>query len=126
LGRRKVSQKQIMRTAMDFVDGHEHDCLTLDQLATATGVSERTLRNAFHCCFGIPPMQYLHRRTIRQVRKALKGADASETTVTQIATQFGIWQFGGMARDYRILLGELPSESLRDRALADRCSNADQ
>jgi hypothetical protein len=67
LGRRKLPQKHIIRMAMDFVDGHEHDCLTLDQLATASGVSERTLRNASHRCFesfpNLPegsPVQILH------------------------------------------------------------------
>jgi AraC family transcriptional regulator, ethanolamine operon transcriptional activator len=115
LGRREVPRKQIIRSAMDFVDRHEGEYLCLEQLASAAGVSERTVRDAFHWYFGIAPVQYLNRRILHQVRRALKAADPSRATVTEIATQFGVWQFGRMARDYRLLFGELPSETLRFR-----------
>jgi AraC family transcriptional regulator, ethanolamine operon transcriptional activator len=115
LGRHEVPRKQIIRRAMDFVDQHDGEYLSLEELAVASGVSERTLRDAFHWYFGIPPLQYLNRRTLHQVRKALKAADPTVATVTAVATQFGVWQFGRLARDYRILFGELPSETLRYR-----------
>jgi AraC family transcriptional regulator, ethanolamine operon transcriptional activator len=115
LGRREVPRKLIVRGAMDFVDQHDGEYVSLEQLASAAGVSERTLRDAFHWYFGIPPVQYLNRRTLHQVRKALKASDPSKATVTSIATQFGVWQFGRLARDYRLLFGELPSETLRYR-----------
>jgi AraC family transcriptional regulator, ethanolamine operon transcriptional activator len=115
LGRRAVPRQQIIRRAMDFVDQHDGEYLSLEELAAAAGVSERTLRDAFHWYFGIPPLQYLNRRTLHQVRRALKAADPTVATVTAAATQFGVWQFGRMARDYRLLFGELPSETLRDR-----------
>jgi AraC family ethanolamine operon transcriptional activator len=113
LGRHEVPRKQIIRRAMELVDRHDGEYLSLEQLATAAGVSERTVRDAFHWYFGIAPVQYLNRRTLHQVRKALKIADPTVATVTEIATQFGVWQFGRMARDYRLLFGELPSETLR-------------
>jgi len=111
-GRRAVPQRQIIRMAMDFVEQHDRESLSVEQLATAAGVSERTLRDAFLRYFGAPPVQYLNRRALHQIRKALLAADPSVATVTEIATQFGVWQFGRMARDYRILFGELPSETL--------------
>jgi AraC family transcriptional regulator, ethanolamine operon transcriptional activator len=112
-GRHSVPRTQIIRMAMDFVDQHDRECLSVEQLATAAGVSERTLRDAFLRYFGAPPVQYLNRRTLHQVRTALLAADPSVATVTEIATQFGVWQFGRLARDYRFLFGELPSETLR-------------
>jgi AraC family transcriptional regulator, ethanolamine operon transcriptional activator len=114
-GRHEVPRKQIIRMAMDFVEQNDRECLTVEQLATAAGVSERTLRDAFLRYFGVPPVQYLNRRTLHQVRKALKAADPSVATVTSIATRFGVWEFGRMARDYRLLFGELPSATLRYR-----------
>jgi AraC family ethanolamine operon transcriptional activator len=112
LGRHVVPRKEIVRRAMDFVDHHDGEFLALEQLAAAAAVSERTLRDAFHWYFGIAPVQYLNRRTLHLVRRALKAADPTVTTVTEIATRFGVWQFGRLARDYRVLFGELPSETL--------------
>ena len=113
LGRRAVSRTQIIRASMDFLDEHGGDYLSVQQLATAAGVSERTLRDAFRHYFGVAPVEYLNRRTLHQVRKALQVADPSKKTVTEIAAEFGVWQLGRFAGDYRFLFGELPSETLR-------------
>jgi AraC family transcriptional regulator, ethanolamine operon transcriptional activator len=113
LGRHAVPRRQIIGMSMDFVDQHDGERLSVEQLASAAGVSERTLRDAFHQYFGVAPVQYLNRRTLHHVRAALKAADPSRATVTDIATQFGVWQFGRFARDYRFLFRELPSETLR-------------
>ena len=113
LGRHVVPREQIIRMSMDFVDQHDGEYLSVEQLAAAAGVSERTLRYVFQHYFGLAPVRYLNRRTLHQVRKALKAADPTEATVTKIATQFGVWQFGRFARDYRFLFDELPSETLR-------------
>jgi AraC family ethanolamine operon transcriptional activator len=113
LGRHAVPRRQIIGMSMDFVDQHDGEHLSVEQLAVAAGVSERTLRDAFQQYFGAAPVQYLNRRTLHQVRAALKAADPSQATVTEIATQFGVWQFGRFARDYRFLFHELPSETLR-------------
>jgi AraC family transcriptional regulator, ethanolamine operon transcriptional activator len=113
LGRHVVPRRQIIRASMDFVDLHEGEYLSVEQLAAAAGVSERTLRDAFQRYFGVPPVRYLNRRTLHQVRRALKAADRSVATVTKIATQFGVWELGRFARDYRFLFGEPPSETLR-------------
>jgi len=100
---------------MDFVDQHGGQYLSVEQLAAAAGVSERTLRDAFQQYFGVAPVRYLNRRTLNQVRKALKIADPSVNTVTEIAMQFGLWELGRFARDYCALFGEVPSETLRKR-----------
>lgn len=115
IGRHEIPRRQLIRTSMDFVDQHDGEYLSVEQVATAAGVSERTLRNAFQQSFGVAPARYLKRRTLHQVRRALKAADPSVATVTDIATQFGVWQFGQLARDYRLLFGELPSETLHHR-----------
>jgi AraC-like DNA-binding protein len=114
-GRHEVPRSQIIRTSMDFVDQHDGEYLSVGHLASAAGVSERTLRDAFQCYFGAAPVQYLNRRTLHQVRRALKAADPTRATVTEIATQFGVWHFGRFSRDYHSIFGELPSETLYHR-----------
>ena len=123
LGRHDVPRGQIIHRAMEFVEQDEGDCASLGQLASSVGVSERTLRNEFLRYFGVGPVQYLTRRALRQIQRALKAADPSQTTVTEIAAHFGIWQFGRLARDYRLVFGELPSVTLR-RLDSARCHEA--
>jgi|SRR5450631_971886 AraC family ethanolamine operon transcriptional activator len=113
-GRQSISRRQVVRAAMDFIDMRDGDYLTMTDLASAAGVSERTLRAAFQEYFGMGPVRYLKFRTLNHIRKALKNADAAVTTVTGAATQFGVWELGRFARDYKLLFGELPSETLRN------------
>jgi AraC-like DNA-binding protein len=113
VGRHAVPEKQIIRSSMEFIEQHDGERLSVEQLAAAAGVSERTLRDAFQRYFGVAPVRYLNWKTLHEVRRALKSANPSRATVTEIATQFGIWQFGRFARDYRFLFHELPSETLR-------------
>ena len=76
-------------------------------------MTERTLRAAFQDYFGIGPVQYLKIRTLNMARDALLNSDPALTTVTGVATRFGVWELGRFARDYRLLFGELPSQTLR-------------
>jgi len=112
-GRHAVPRRQIIRKAMDFVDQHCDEYLVVEDLATAAGISERTLRTAFQDYFSVGPVRYLKLRALHQIRRALKAADPSTTTVTEIVTRFGVWNSGRCAADYRLLFGEYPSETLR-------------
>ena len=112
-GRQSISRSQIVRVVMDSIDGQGGEFVTVPDLASAAGVSERTLRAAFHEYFGIGPVQFLRLRTLNQVRDALRNSDPALTTVTEVATRFGVWELGRLARDYRRLFGELPSATLR-------------
>jgi AraC family ethanolamine operon transcriptional activator len=112
-GRQSIPRSQIVRVVMDSIDGEGGEYVTVPDLAIAAGVSERTLRAAFHDYFGIGPVQFLRLRTLNQVRAALRNSDPALTTVTEVATRFGVWELGRLARDYRVLFGELPSATLR-------------
>jgi len=113
LGRPALPRREIILRSMEFIAQHQGEYLSVGQLAASASVSERTLRDAFQQFFGVSPVQFLNRRTLHKVRKALKDADPSLTTITGIAADFGVWQLGRFARDYRLLFGELPSETLR-------------
>ena len=113
VGRKQLSPSKIVRAAMASVDRRESEYLSVTDLANAAGVSERTLRKAFLSCFGIAPIKFLKCRTLNQVRQALQNSDSSLTTVTQVATGYGISELGRFAADYRLLFDEFPSETLR-------------
>lgn len=113
VARKQLSQSEIVRAAMQSIDQRESGHFSVIDLASAAGVSERTLRKAFLSYFGVAPVKFLKYRTLNQVRKVLENSDSSLTTVTQIATAHGISELGRFATDYRLLFDELPSETLR-------------
>jgi len=55
-GRHAIPRRQIARASMEFADQHVGEYLSVQQLAAAAGVSERTLRDAFQHCFGLAPV----------------------------------------------------------------------
>jgi transcriptional regulator GlxA family with amidase domain len=87
--------------------------LYLAEICAATGVSERTLRVCCQQHLGMGPVHYLWLRRMHLARRALRLADPAGATVTGIATEFGFWELGRFAVEYRTLFGEPPSASLR-------------
>ena len=90
--------------------------LYMAELAAQVGASYWTLRN---CCLGylgMSPKRYLWLRRMHMARRALRSADAKRTTVTEIASDYGFWEFGRFSVAYRSLFGESPSTTLKRAA----------
>ena len=83
------------------------------ELAEAIGVSVRSLSACCQEHLGMGPKRYLLLRRMHLARQALYAADPNTTTVTDVATQYGFWQLGRFAGDYKFLFGESPSLTLR-------------
>lgn len=99
--------------------------LYLAEICAATGVSERTLRVCCQQHLGMGPVRYLWLRRMHLARRALRLADPAAATVTGIATEYGFWELGRFAVEYRTLFGEPPSASLR-RPADDRRASRDR
>ena len=83
------------------------------EMATAVGASVRSLQLCCQEHLGMGPKAYLTLRRMNLARKGLSAADPSMSTVTDVATQYGFWQFGRFAAAYKSLFGESPSVTLR-------------
>jgi transcriptional regulator GlxA family with amidase domain len=106
----------VMRRFHRIVEENPGTPLYILEMCTTIGVSARTL---LACCqehLGMGPKQYLLWRRLQLVRRALRDAVPGTTTVTEIFTQYGFWQFGRFAGLYKTTFGERPSDTLRHRA----------
>lgn len=115
-GRTRLRAPQIVKRLDAFLHEHLDEPILMAQLCDATGVSERSLRNACHAVCGTSPKRYLTRRRLEAVRHALAEARPGQDTVTRIATDYGFFELGRFAGIYTSLFGERPSDTLRGSA----------
>jgi AraC-like DNA-binding protein len=103
----------IMRRFHDKLEQSPNDALFLPEVCAAIGVPGRTLRACCQEYLGMGPKQYLTLRRLHLARQALREMGPGSGNVTDVATQYGFWQFGRFSGHYRTLFGELPSVTLR-------------
>jgi AraC-like DNA-binding protein len=103
---------KILRKFYRTIGERPDQALYIPELCTAIGVSERTLRVCCQEQLGMSPKRYLLIRRMHMTQRALRASVPTETTVTEIATRYGFWQFGRFAGVYKELFGESPSITL--------------
>lgn len=103
---------KLVRRAIEYMEAHIHERLTLKDLYTALGISRRTLFYSFESIFGVTPMEYLKVQRLQGARRTLKAADPETASVVAIAHQWGFWHSGQFAKAYKALFRELPSQTL--------------
>jgi AraC-like DNA-binding protein len=106
------ARTRIVRRAERFVREHVGETVSIAQLSSIAGVSERSLRNAFYHVFMTGPKRYLKIWGLHQVRRSLRRVLDHRATVTTIAMEHGFYELGRFAKEYRALFGEAPSQTL--------------
>ena len=96
----------------EFCRHHVGEPVSIAQLSSVAGVSERSLRNAFYDVYTTSPKRYLKLWQLHQVRRALRSVTGDEGTVTDVATLHGFYELGRFAGEYKALFGEAPSQTL--------------
>jgi AraC-like DNA-binding protein len=104
----------IMRRFRRVLEEHPNRPIYLPEICAAIGVPERTLRLCCQEQLRMSPKQYLMRRRMHLVRRALLAA-VTKATVTEIATCFGFWHLGRFSAGYHAIFGEFPSTTLERR-----------
>ena len=87
--------------------------LGIADICAALGASERTLRECCNKHLGMAPNRYRRVRGMQLVHRALRSGSPVVSSVTAVAWRYGFRDLGGFAANYRALLGELPSVTLR-------------
>lgn len=104
-----------LREARDFLATHARKPVYMDDLCGAIGLTPRGVANLFQDLLGVSPMVYLRHQRLHGVRRALLQADPGEGTVKAAALDWGFMHQGHFAREYRLLFGESPAQTLARR-----------
>jgi AraC family transcriptional regulator, ethanolamine operon transcriptional activator len=110
---RRPSRADLVGRVVVFLRDNIGEPVTVAALSRMAGVSERTLRAAFHDVLGLSPKRYAIAQRLHAAREALDAADPHTTTVTDIAMAYGFFELGRFAGRYRDAFGEAPSRTLR-------------
>ena len=106
-------QGRIPDAAREYFDRAGGKPIFLHQLCLELGVSARTLQRAFQRELGISCMKYLKLRRLHLLRERLITSAPEDVSIKQAAIETGAWRPSRYAQDYKMLFGELPSETAR-------------
>lgn len=102
-----------VRRVVEYIEEYCAEPITLEELIGISGVSERTLFDAFRRYKDISPMKYLKKVRMEKVYRALLTEKNGNKSVTEIAEAWGFTQLGRFSVEYKQRYGESPSETLR-------------
>jgi len=100
---------------LEYMREFTDERLTILEFCIKTGISKRTLELAVKDKFNTSPKNYIITKRLDHVRKLLKTSNASTTKIVDVANRFGFWHMGQFAKDYKLMFGELPSDTLASK-----------
>lgn len=100
-----------LRVSLEIMETNVEENIQISTICAMSGVSLRTLNRAYREAFGIGPKAYFLRMRLGLLRRSLLES-APATLVSDLANPLGFWHMGQLARDYRAVFGELPSETI--------------
>lgn len=107
------ARKRLVDKACALMLAQPDQPMTMLALCRDVGASPRKLAYCFREVLGTSPARYLRAARLNGVRRGLKQAVSTGVGVHDVATQWGFWNLGEFAGDYRRQFGELPSQTLR-------------
>lgn len=110
-----VAKAEVLQRTRAFLEARRTEAVHVSELAVAAGVSERTLRRVYREFYGVGPRTFVFLRQLMKVHQELMTSTPDETTVTNVLTHWGVWEFGRFAGRYRQYFGELPHQTLMRR-----------
>lgn len=110
----KQPGRRIVRDAIDYIDAHLAEPMTMESIARNVHMSIRSIQQGFRDELSVSPMTYVRDRRLERVHQDLADAMPGDgVTVTAAAMRWGFHHLGSFAAEYRKRWGETPSETLR-------------
>ncbi len=114
LSKPEKKRSAYLSRALDYMEVNYDEMISMKQLCTVSGASQRTLEYVFQEKLQTTPKHFLVAQKLHAVRQQLrKPKTLNPPKIVDIANQHGFWHLGQFAKDYRALYGELPNETLK-------------
>lgn len=110
------ARRRVVRRACDFMMARPDEPLSMLDVCSRIGASQRKLNYCFQETLGLSPARYLRALRLNGVRRELKRPRPGAACVQDIAAHWGFWHLSQFATDYRRQFGELPSQTLQGAA----------
>ncbi|MBY3382430.1 helix-turn-helix transcriptional regulator [Rhizobium laguerreae] len=101
-----------VKWAIDFMQEHIAEPISLNDIALAAKVSVRTLQQGFRQFRQTTPMSYLQDLRMAAAHRDLLDSDEKQA-IADIALRWGFTHLGRFAAEYRKRFGQLPSQTLK-------------
>ncbi len=111
-------RQRLVQRISEILAAHADDGVRIGDLSRRAGISERTLRNAFHRVHGVSPKQFELRERLQRARRGLCAPEPT-TTVTSVAAECGFFELGRFSAAYRRAFGESPSTTMKLHAVRE-------
>lgn len=112
-GKPRAAAPWQVRRAVDYMEQHWDEPITIDKLTEVTETSARSLFLLFKKTHDVSPMVYLSKIRLQKARDMLSRPD-SDTSVTKVGFMCGFSNLGNFAMKYHAAFGERPSQTLRN------------
>jgi AraC-like DNA-binding protein len=106
-------QPKAIRLAIEAIEDHAADIVTVADIARAVGLSVRGLHAGFSRHVGMPPMKYLRQVRLARAHLELRESDPGATTATAVAHRWGFPHYSRFVAEYRRVHGCTPADTLR-------------
>ena len=108
-----AAQPPTLRRATAFIHDNAHRDIGLGDIATAIGVTPRSVQYTFRRHLGTTPLEYLRRVRLEKAHRDLQAADPAVDTVMEIAGRSRFGHPGRFSMAYKEAFGSPPSRTLR-------------
>jgi AraC family transcriptional regulator, ethanolamine operon transcriptional activator len=109
--RRSEARLAVVRRAIDFMHAKLNDDIGIPEMCEAAYASRRTLQYCFEEFMRTTPQAYLRALRLNEARRALKNSGGR--AITTLAGEFGFNSASHFTRHYKLMFGELPSQTLK-------------
>lgn len=101
----------VFRRARDYIHHNLADGISIVALCKDVGLSRRSLESVFRTVVGMGPGNYVRAVQLNHIRRDLISEASAGVSIGVIAARRGIWHWSRFSHHYRLLFGELPSQT---------------